>query len=97
MKKEKIRNILPLGSVVTLKEGRKKLMIVGRIQKDHSNGILYDYSAVLYPEGMLNASELFMFQSEDIEYIYHVGLQDNEEFAYRDYMEKELEKMNMLE
>ena len=49
MKKEALRNILPLGSVITLKKGRKKLMIIGRIQEERSSGILYDYAAVLYP------------------------------------------------
>lgn len=72
MKKEALRNILPLGSVITLKKGRKKLMIIGRIQEERSSGILYDYAAVLYPEGILDASELYMFQGEDIDRIYHI-------------------------
>lgn len=97
MNKEKVKRIYPLGSVITLKDGQKKLMIVGRFQKDNSCGIIYDYSAVLYPEGMLDASELYMFQAEDIEFTYHVGLQDDEEFAFRAFMVDELKKMNMLE
>ena len=43
MKKEALKNILPLGSVITLKKGRKKLMIIGRIQEERASGILYDY------------------------------------------------------
>lgn len=66
MKKEALRNILPLGSVITLKKGRKKLMIIGRIQEERSSGILYDYAAVLYPEGILDASELYMFQGRTL-------------------------------
>lgn len=97
MKKEALKNILPLGSVITLKQGRKKLMIIGRIQEERSSGILYDYSAVLYPEGMLDASELYMFQGEDIDRIYHVGLQEEEEFAFRGFMEQKLQEMNLLE
>ncbi len=78
MKKEALKNILPLGSVITLKKGRKKLMIIGRIQEERASGILYDYAAVLYPEGMMDASDLYMFQGEDIDRIYHVGLQEEE-------------------
>ena len=97
MKKEALRNILPLGSVITLKKGRKKLMIIGRIQQERSSGILYDYAAVLYPEGILDASELYMFQGEDIDRIYHVGLQEEEEFAFRSYMEQKLKELKLLE
>ena len=96
MKKEALRNILPLGSVITLKKGRKKLMIIGRIQEERSSGILYD-AAVLYPEGILDASELYMFQGEDIDRIYHVGLQEEEEFAFRSYMEQKLKELKLLE
>ena len=97
MKKEALRNILPLGSVITLKKGSKKLMIIGRIQEERSSGTLYEYSAVLYPEGMLDANELYMFQGEDIDRIYHVGLQEDEEFAYRSFIEQKLQEMNLLE
>ena len=89
MKKEALRNILPLGSVITLKKGR--------IQEERSSGILYDYAAVLYPEGILDASELYMFQGEDIDRIYHVGLQEEEEFAFRSYMEQKLKELKLLE
>ena len=42
MKKEALKNILPLGSVITLKKGRKKLMIIGRIQEEtHRFAITY--------------------------------------------------------
>ena len=97
MKKEALKNILPRGSVITLKKGRKKLMIIGRIQEERASGILYDYAAVLYPEGMLDASELYMFQGEDIDRIYHVGLQEEEEFAFRSYMEQKLQELNLIE
>ena len=97
MKKEALRNILPIGSVVTLQKGRKKLMIIGRIQEDQYTNTLYEYAAVLYPEGVLNASELYMFQGEDIDRIYHVGLQEEEEFAFRSYMEQKLKELKLLE
>ena len=90
MKKEALRNILPLGSVITLKKGRKKLMIIGRIQEERSSGILYDYAAVLYPEGILDASELYMFQGEDIDRIYHVGLQEEEDSPFAAIWNKSL-------
>ena len=52
---------------------------------------------MLYPEGILDASELYMFQGEDIDRIYHVGLQEEEEFAFRSYMEQKLKELKLLE
>ena len=87
-----IKTLLPLGSVVTLKKGTKKIMIVGRIQEDVKTHKQYDYAACYYPEGILDVHELFMFQQEDIEYVYYVGMQDEEEFAFRSYLAKHIEK-----
>ena len=42
---------LPIGSVVLLKNGRKKIMIYGRKQMHVETGEEWDYLACLYPEG----------------------------------------------
>ena len=42
--------LLPIGSVVTLEEGKHKLMIFGVKQTHSETGKLYDYAGVLYPE-----------------------------------------------
>ncbi len=43
---------LPIGSVVTLKDGGRPLMITGRSQRNAADNTLWDYSACLYPEGV---------------------------------------------
>ena len=48
-----MKNYLPIGSVVLLNEGNKKLMIYGRRQLDSSRK-LFDYIACLYPEGNIS-------------------------------------------
>lgn len=60
-----MKDLLPIGTVVTLKEGVKPLMIIGVMQTDENN-ISYDYISVLYPEGFLNAETFFLFNNEDI-------------------------------
>ena len=90
-----MKQYLPLGSVVTLKEGEKKLMICGRIQREILSREIYDYCACLYPEGMIDSKSVYLFDQEDIRHVYHIGLQDQEEFAFREEMEKQLEKLQI--
>lgn len=74
--------LLPIGSVVLLKGAEKRLMICGRVQTDVSTSITYDYSACLYPEGIVSSSELFMFNNENIAKVYFIGFQDGEELQF---------------
>ena len=77
------KSLLPIGSVVLLKGGQKRLMICGRIQTDVATGITYDYSACYYPDGILNSKELFMFNNDNIQRLFFIGFQDGEELAFR--------------
>lgn len=71
---------LPVGTVVMLKGGSKRVMITGFCAIDGSNpNQIWDYSGCLYPEGILSASQTALFNHEQIEKIYHLGLADDEE------------------
>ena len=66
--------LLPIGSVVTLEEGKHKLMIFGVKQTHSETGKLYDYAGVLYPEGnvgteyqMLKSIEFRGYENEERE------------------------------
>ncbi|WP_233131220.1 DUF4176 domain-containing protein [Ileibacterium valens] len=88
-------SLLPLGSVVTLKEGSKRIMIIGRLQRDKQTGEWFDYAAVLWPEGLIRSDRVFLFNQEDIRLIHFIGLQDRYEFEFRSVLEekwKELEQ-----
>ncbi|MEG0266746.1 MAG: DUF4176 domain-containing protein [Bacilli bacterium] len=98
MKKSKLKEILPLGSIVKLKGSNlKKIMICARIQEDRKTGTIYDYAACYYPEGIINASELFLFQHDNIDCIFYVGMQDSEEFAFHTFMENKLTALDLFE
>lgn len=73
-----MKKYLPIGSVVLLKESQKRIMIVGVRQKQVGTDKVWDYSACLYPEGILDPDKLFLFDSEQIERLYFVGFQDGE-------------------
>lgn len=68
---------LPIGTVVMLKGGTKRTMIVGfcPIAED---GKRYDYIGCLYPEGVVSANESLLFNHEQVEEIYAKGFTDQE-------------------
>lgn len=87
-----MKEYLPIGSVITLKNGTKKLMIVGRCQTQLEQNKQFDYGAVLYPEGLIDSSHFYLFNQEDISNIYYIGMQDVEEFNYRIELNKMIEE-----
>lgn len=87
-----MKKYLPIGSVVLLNGAEKRLMICGRLQTDVSTDKQYDYSACLYPEGLIDSKELYMFNNEDINNVYFIGFQDEEEFRFRKFIEETLNR-----
>lgn len=73
-----IRDLLPIGSVVLLKDGQKRVMIYGVKQTDTSTDKEYDYISVLYPEGNMGEESQFLFNHSDIEEVYFRGCEDEE-------------------
>ena len=69
----------PIGTVVTLKEGNRPIMIYGRKQIQERENILWDYVACLYPEGNIGDEYTFFFQQEEIGQVHHMGLLSEEE------------------
>ena len=78
------KNFLPIGSVVLLKGGEKRVMICGRIQTKSGEDKIYDYSACFFPEGIVDPKHMFFFDHESIERVYFIGLQDVEELEYQE-------------
>lgn len=89
---------LPIGSVVLLKKATKRLMITGfcMTAKDDNNK-MYDYSACLYPEGMINSEGTALFNHDQIEKIYFIGYQDNENDLFMERLKKTIEDNKDLE
>lgn len=80
---EKIKKLLPIGTVVSLKDGSKKLMVFGIIQSimNEDNGQSdheFDYIGVPYPEGNMGQEYQFLFNHDDIEQVYFRGFEDVE-------------------
>lgn len=85
---------LPVGSVVSLYGGEKRLMILGYVKylKGDESGKIYDYCGCTYPEGYVGSEATAVFDHDDIEHIYALGFQDEVQFEFRGKLEKILEK-----
>ena len=79
-----MNSLLPLGSVVLLKEGKKRVMIYGRKQIQVATMNMYDYIACLYPEGNINGDYTYLFNHESIAKVYFIGFQDEEELEFHE-------------
>ncbi|GAB6933383.1 DUF4176 domain-containing protein [Calditerricola satsumensis] len=76
-------DLLPIGSVVTVKGLEKKLMIYGRKQKRGGTNEIYDYVACMYPEGNISSQYNFFFNHKDIDKVIFRGYEDEEERFFR--------------
>lgn len=79
-------NMLPIGTVVNLKNGTKRVMIIGFYPVDKNSNTMYNYSGCLYPEGFISNNKLVLFNHNQIEKIYHMGLSDQEEMEFKNQL-----------
>ena len=82
------KQLLPNGSVVTLKGATKKLMTIGIEVEMEGDEKTYDYIAVPYPEGYIDQETMFLFMQEDIENVSFVGFVDAEMQVFRTALEE---------
>ena len=93
---------LPIGTVVMLKEGTKRVMIAGfcavengENEEENAERKIWDYSGCLYPEGFLQSNQTCLFDHDQIEEIYHLGLgadEDDEEKEFKQQLNKVIEE-----
>ncbi len=74
------KKFLPIGTVVMLKEGTKRVMITGfcsAAQEDPNT--VWDYTGCPYPEGYISSDQTCLFNHSQINKIYYSGFKDDEE------------------
>ena len=75
---------LPIGTVVLLKGGKKRVMIIGFCaMTNDKEGKIFDYSGCIYPEGLMASNQTCMFDHNQIEKIFYNGFVDNEEIEFK--------------
>ena len=69
--------LLPVGSVVLVKEETHRFMIIGHcVVKEADHSVVYDYSACEFPEGFQDGDHVYLFNTDQIEYVDCVGFVD---------------------
>ncbi|EJQ13178.1 DUF4176 domain-containing protein [Bacillus cereus] len=77
--------LFPIGSIVILKEGTKKLMIFGRKQQVETDEVRkFDYMGCPYPEGYMNPDFTYLFNHDDIQAVVSTGYEDQEERTFQE-------------
>ena len=77
--------LFPIGSIVILKEGTKKLMIFGRKQQVETDEVRkFDYIGCPYPEGYINLDFTYLFNHDDIQEVVSTGYEDQEERTFQE-------------
>ncbi len=86
--------VLPIGSVVRLKNGDIKLMILNRAPLYNQNGVVgyFDYSACIYPAGKIE-EQVYFFNEENIEEVYFKGYIDEQEEQFQEEYDEKVKEI----
>ena len=91
----KFSELLPVGSVVLLKNALKKLMIIGLMPIKHQESgedLAYDYMGVPYPEGYIAQESAMLFNHDSINEIIFTGYSDDDRKIFVEAIQKLVDK-----
>lgn len=72
---------LPIGTVVMLAGGSKKVMITGYRSKNADADKVFDYNGCVFPEGLME-NIYCLFDAAQIEDVLYMGLENDEQQEY---------------
>lgn len=86
---------LPLGSLVVVKGGYRKTMIISRglLVDINNEKVFFEYAGCLYPEG-LNGDKVMYFNHDDIAKVAFEGYNDEENKCFVNNINDTVEKTN---
>lgn len=85
---------LPIGTVVLLKNAKKRVMIIGYCKyKMGDDTTIYDYAGCVYPEGFMSPETTALFNHDQIERVYALGFQNEERFAFEEKLKAALDEV----
>lgn len=81
--KEK-KQVLPLGSVVLLKDAKRYLVVCGYAMVTGQGEKIWDYMGCAYPVGIVSSETTLMFDEEQIDKVVFEGFTDEEGEKFRE-------------
>ncbi len=89
-----MKKLLPLGSVVRLKNGEQKIMIISRLPLYNNKGNIgyFEYGACLFPNGQVD-QQMYFFNETDIDKVYFKGYVDESEEEYQKKYREEIKNI----
>lgn len=104
MNNEIKEKFLPIGTVVLLKGGQRKIMITSycpvpkgdiydkkeKIELDKDK--VFDYGGCFYPEGIINSNRVFIFNHDQIEKVFYMGYESEESNKFNEILKEEIAK-----
>lgn len=91
----KYEKFLPIRTVVMLKGGKKRAMITGFCSiPSEDKTKMYDYSGCIYPEGFISSSQTLLFNHDQIDKVFYLGLIDDEEKKFKEKLNEALKLIN---
>lgn len=86
-----VKDLLPVGSIVFLNNAVKRIVIIGvmQIKKLSDNKFAtYDYMGVPYPEGIMGAKTMLLFNHDSVKDVVFRGYEDEEREKFIGLLEK---------
>ena len=106
MDNNKESQLLPIGSVVLLKNANKELMITSyymtalpenKETEEFNESMVYDYGGCRYPEGIMTSNSIILFNHNQIDKVLYEGLKTEElENNLKDMQERKKEFFQVL-
>ncbi|MCM3773366.1 MULTISPECIES: DUF4176 domain-containing protein [Priestia] len=87
--------LLPIGTVVKLKNVEKLVMIYGQNQKQESSQKIFDYVSVPYPEGNISSDYNVFFDRSRIEKVLYKGYDTPEGEKFLEEQDKQSSSKGM--
>lgn len=84
---------LPIGSVISVAGSNEMKMIIGYNFMQEEGGEIFDYASFPYPIGYIGLdTEMFLFNDESVELLYHKGFETENLQKYFDIIDEQFEK-----
>ncbi|MDR1017215.1 MAG: DUF4176 domain-containing protein [Lachnospiraceae bacterium] len=92
-------NILPLGTVVNLKNGDGTELVIiarGTLTKMNGKTVYYDYGGVLIPEGLSTPENVYFFNRENVKEVIFMGYENDDEKEFQSKYDKLIEEAKVI-